>query len=153
MSQSFEHSPLELEQASGGFVPRPDRRPFMPDPLPVRLLTVEDVRAEVPAGLERQLDDFYVDMLEFEREDDGSEIAFRAENAKLVFDVIEPPMTRPDLRPIVIGVKSLAEAERKLVDREIEYTRQRAIHPGEEELILLDPAGNWLSLVERRRVL
>jgi len=49
-------------------------------------------------------------------------------------------------------VLSLAETEQKLIDREIEYTRQKSLQPGTESLLLLDPAGNWIVLSEVRAI-
>ena len=34
----------------------------------------------------------------------------------------------------------------------MEYTRQRGLNLGEESLVLLDPAGNWVEIVEMRVV-
>ena len=44
--------PIELE-APTGIEPRPDRRPRMPEPLPVRIVAIEDVmlvRLNLPCG-------------------------------------------------------------------------------------------------------
>ena len=38
------------------------------------------------------------------------------------------------------------------MEAKIEYVRQRTLTPGEESLVLLDPAGNWVELVEYRAV-
>ena len=153
MSDQVEAARLELEQTDGRFQPQVDRRPLMPEPLPVKLVAVEDVRGRAAAGLEEQLDGFYVEMLQFERDDRGEELVYRAENFRLIMEVVEPPMERPDMRPIVVEVRSLAEAEAKLVDREMEYSRQRGINAGERQLVVQDPAGNWVSIVEGRRLM
>src|SRR3954452_13855436 len=42
---------VELEESTIGFKPAPDRRPLVPEPLPVRLLTVEDAQLVTAAGL------------------------------------------------------------------------------------------------------
>jgi hypothetical protein len=143
---------MELEPASRVFRPTIDRRPRVPEPLPVRLVTVADARLPSPAGLERQLDGFYVDVLGFERRDDGEQISYRAENFFLHFDVVEPPVRREDLRPLGVEVMSLAEMEARLAEAEVECVRQRGLLPGEEALVLLDPAGNRLEIVERRAI-
>jgi hypothetical protein len=121
---------LELEPATGRYIaPARDRRPFMPEPPPVRLVAVEDVLVEAPAGVEPALDDFYVAMLQLEREDapprsggagahhshhsqqeDRTEIVYKAENVRLRLAVREPPLPRPDMRPIGVEVRSLADA-------------------------------------------
>lgn len=143
---------MELEPATRTFNPSIDRRPRVPEPLPVRLVTVADARLPAAAGLERQLDVFYVGILGFQRRDDGESIAYRADNFCLHIDTLEPPLGRTDMRPLGIEVPSLADVELKLVEAEQEFTRQRGLLPGEESIVLLDPAGNWLELVDRRTV-
>src|SRR5688572_7744007 len=76
MDVSERDDPIELEVAEGGeggarfrAGSGGDRRPRMPEPLPVRVLAVEDVRLPATAGLEPQLDDFYVGLFGFERVD------------------------------------------------------------------------------------
>jgi hypothetical protein len=123
-----------------------DRRPRMPEPLPVRLLTVDDARLIAGAGLEEELDDFYIKMLGFERGDAGGHLAYRAENFSVVFDVVEPPVRRGDMRILGVELSSLTDAEAKLIAAEIEYTRQKGLNPGQENLLLRDPAGNWIAL-------
>jgi hypothetical protein len=118
----------------------------------VRLATVDDARLPAAAGLERQLDAFYVGVLGFARVPRDDAIAYRAENFILHFTVIEPPLRRDDMRPLGMEVPSLAELELKLVAAEVEHTRQRGLLPGEESIVLLDPAGNWLEIVDRRAV-
>jgi hypothetical protein len=49
-----------------------------------------------------------------------------------------------------VEVPSLAAAEARLVAAEIEYVRQKGVTPGQESLLLLDPAGNWVELLEMR---
>jgi hypothetical protein len=144
---------MELEPVAGAFEPTIDRRPRVPEPLPVRLLTVGDASLPAAAGIERQLDRFYVTLLGFERRPPiGDDISYRADNFALTFDVVEPPLRRDDVRPLGVEVPSLAELESKLIEAEWEYTRQRGLLPGEEMIVLLDPAGNWLEIVDRRGV-
>jgi hypothetical protein len=38
------------------------------------------------------------------------------------------------------------------MEAKIEYMRQKTLTPGQESLVLLDPAGNWVELVEYRAV-
>lgn len=141
---------MELEEVSGEFVPVQDRRVRLPEPLPVRLIAVEDVRLETAAGLESQLDEFYVDLLAFERVE--GELAYRADNFILRFALYETMPQRDSLRPLGIEVISLREAEQKLIERELPYVRQRGITPGRDVLVLLDPAGNWIEISEARVV-
>jgi len=143
---------LPLEQTKGEFEPSPDARPAMPEPPPVRLVAVADVALLAAAGMEKQLDDFYAGMLEFVR-DEQLPLAYWAENFRVVFEVSEGSATRESYRLLQVEVKSLREAEQRLIDRELEYVRQRGLVPGSESLVLLDPAGNWVELVEARRIL
>ncbi len=132
--------------------PPEDRRMRMPEPLPVRLMTVEDVTRVAGAGLESGLDAFYVDVLGFERDPREEIILYRADNFHLLFEVVEPPISRDDMRPLGIEVPNLLEAEHKLIDAEIEYLRQQGLLPGQETLLLQDPAGNWISLTASRQL-
>jgi hypothetical protein len=150
---SPDDDPLELEPADQPFKPVDDRRPRLPEPLPVKLVTVDDPRLPAPAGLETQLDDFYVGLLGFERMTDADDaLVYRAENFSLHFDVLEPPIDRDTLRALGIEIPSLAVTERQLNDREIPYTRQKHLTPGLESLLLRDPAGNWIELTEARLI-
>jgi hypothetical protein len=147
--ESLVDLPIPLEEAGGAVVPleKDDRRPRMPEPLPVRLVTVEDARLIAPAGVEMGLDAFYAELLGFEREAGEDGIAYRAENHRLRFDVVEPPMGHPGMRPLGIEIPSLLAAEHKLIEAKIEYFRQKSFVPGHEALLLQDPAGNWIELV------
>lgn len=150
---------MELDQPREPFEPVVDRRPVMPEPLPVRLVAVADVSGDAVAGLEGAMDGFYAAMLGFARastpasEVGGSSVlVYHADNADLRFAVREPPLARDDLRPIAIEVPSLVEVRQKLIDREIEHTVQKSVTPGQESLLLQDPSGNWVELTERRGV-
>jgi hypothetical protein len=133
-----------------------DPRPRLPEPLPVRLVAVEDVRMLAPRDSEAALDAFYVGFLGFERycgaELSDGELAFRADNFILRFRFIDPPLVHETLRPQGIEVLDLAGLERKFIDAELEYTRVRSVTPGRETLLLLDPAGNWVEIGEIRLV-
>src|SRR4029453_2652660 len=85
-SSMAEAERLELEPATG-LAPRPDRHPRMDqplplnlfgggEPLPVNLVAVEDVRMPAPAGVEVQLDAFYVALLRFERVGSETELNY-----------------------------------------------------------------------------
>jgi catechol-2,3-dioxygenase len=140
---------MELEETSTPFDPAPDRRPHMPEPPPVRLVAVADVEAEAVAGLEREMDGFYGGVLGFERESEGEEgIVYRAENFRLIFKVKERPGVREDMRPVGVNVRSLGAVVEKLNEMEVEYVRQKGLGPGEESVLLRDPAGNWVEVAE-----
>lgn len=143
---------VELEESTTRFEPVADKRPIIPPPLPVRLVAIDDVVAIATAGLEEKLDAFYVQMLQFEREP-GEGLTYRADNFNLRFTIVENPPPRDDMRPIGIEVQSLQAAEEKLIERELEYTPQRGLLASEKSLLLLDPAGNWVAIVEAKRVM
>jgi hypothetical protein len=143
---------MELEPTRNVTPPPPDRRPLIPQPLPVKLVAVSDVRMLATAGREADLDKFYAAMLQFERESDSAGIVYRAENFRLIFDLVDGLPERDDLRPQQIEVLSLAEAEQKLIEAELEYVCQRGLIVGSDSLLLQDPAGNWVELLEMRRV-
>jgi hypothetical protein len=143
---------MELESPPRDYNPTIDRRPRVPEPLPVRLITIDDARLPSAAGLERELDAFYVGVLGFARRGSGEEISYRAENFSLTFEVIEPPVRRHNMRPLAIEVPSLADLELKLIETEAEYSRRRGLLPGEQAIVMLDPAGNWLEIIDRRGI-
>jgi len=143
---------FELEPSSG-FEPVEDRRPRMDEPLPVKLVAVDDVRMICPGGIEEELDTFYVGLWQFQRDVGEAGVVYRADNFRLRFAVVpEDQMERESLRPQGIEVMSLAEAEEKLIERELEYVRQRGLTPGQASLPLLDPAGNWVEIFECRPI-
>jgi hypothetical protein len=140
---------MDLDEPSIEFKPVHDRRPVMPQPPPVRLVAVDDVHLPAAAGLEKRLDDFYVSLLQFEREGaDTGHLHYKAERFHLIFDVLEPPIDRENMRAILIDVPSLRAAEQGLIDREIEYERCKSLTVGEQNLLLQDPAGNWVQIGE-----
>jgi hypothetical protein len=141
---------MELEETTGEFQPAHDLRPRIPEPLPVRLVAVEDVRLPAPPDVESKLDAFYVGLLEFERIAGG--LTYRAENFLLRFEVRPTPVVHESMRPLGVEVISLGETEKKLIAIEMEYVRQRGTTPGLDSLLVLDPAGNWVEIVEYRPV-
>lgn len=118
----------------------------------MRLVAVDDVRLLARAGVEVKLDAFYVDLLGFERVPPETELNYRAENVGLRFEVLERPVEHEHLRPQGIEIPSLAELELKLIEAEEEYVRQRGVLPGMETIVMRDPAGNWIELVELRSI-
>ena len=142
---------MELEPSTN-FHPVADKRPHIPVPPPVQLLTIEDARLPAPAGVERKLDAFYVGLLQFEREVKETGIVYKAENFRLRFDVAEGPIHRDDMRMLGIVVKSLEEAMRKLGEAEMPFSHERGVIAGEDRLLLLDPAGNWIRIVQLKLI-
>ncbi|HEY7089157.1 MAG TPA: hypothetical protein VH518_13765 [Tepidisphaeraceae bacterium] len=116
-------------------------------------MAIDDLHVPAAAGLEIQLDEFYVSLLRFDREDaPRGQIIYKAENFRLCFDVLEPPIDRQDFRPIGIEVPSLTILQQQLIDREIEFQWLRGLSVARETLLLQDPAGNWVAITERREV-
>jgi len=155
--------PMEAHASAGADAGDADPRPRLPEPLPVRLIAVEHVRMLAPRGVDEKLDAFYVGMLGFDRycgfadtadttDTADGELAFRAENFCLRFRFVDPPLIHETLRPQGIEVNDLLELEKKFIEAELEYTRERGITPGRETLLLLDPAGNWVEIGEIRLV-
>ena len=105
------------------------------------------------AGLERQLDEFYVGLLKLEREEtpgEEHELVYRAENFRVRIQILECPAPREDFRPLTLVVDSINDLARRLTEAEIEYQRQRGLVPGQDNLQLSDPAGNPVSIGEYR---
>lgn len=143
-------SPVETIAAS-----REDSRPKMPEPPPVSLVAVQSVRLPVVAGLEHELDTFYRDQLRFERVDvrtDDVEAGpvYRAENHDVCFFVVETPDDRQGCRPLGIITPHYSEIVERLDEQKAEYEIVRGIFAGTEELIMRDPAGNWIALIPLR---
>ena len=113
-------------------------------------------RISASAGMECDLDRFYVGLLGFDRDGnegvDSHRLVYHAENFDLIFEIKEGLVRREEYRPVGVEVDSLAEAELKFIAAELEYTRQRGLMPGQESLSLLDPAGNWVEIVEARQL-
>jgi len=143
---------MELEPTGLPVSPPDDPRPRLAEPLPVRLIAVDDVTLLAAAGLEVDLDAFYIKLLGFERRSDLTRLAYRADNFDIQFTILEPPFTREDLRAIGIEIPSLRDMERELLDRNIPYAWEKGLTPGVKSILLQDPAGNWLQLSEVRAI-
>ncbi|HQY88413.1 MAG TPA: hypothetical protein PK402_07125 [Tepidisphaeraceae bacterium] len=142
--------PIELEPATG-IRPRADLRKPIPEPLPVRLVAIEDVHLPAAAGREVQLDEFYVGLLGLKRAPDrDGMLVYHAENVDLVFDVLEPPIDRAKLTPTPFEVDWIELIIQRLLELEVPYERMRGVMPGHEYVLLVDPAGNWVSLMQHQ---
>jgi hypothetical protein len=146
---------IELDPPSEAFAAEDDRRRKIPEPPPVRIVAIDDCVLCTAAGLERQLDEFYVGLLKLEREeipgDQGMhELVYRAENFRVRIQVLERPASREDFRPLTLVVESVNDLARRLTESEIEFQRQRGLVPGLDSLLLSDPAGNPVSVGEYR---
>jgi len=143
---------VELEQPNFEFKPPKDRRPIIPEPPPVKLVAVEDMTLTTAAADVGKLDAFYVELLRFERES-ASAIVYKAENARLRFELSEDAGPRDDMRAVGIDVPSLRDLELLLVDREIPFVKERGLFVGQMTFLLRDPAGNWVRIGEVVRII
>src|SRR3989442_13852823 len=98
---AVELEPLEPSPEQFQFKPTVDRRPRVPEPLPVKLVAVADARLPAAAGLEQKLDAFYVRLLGFERRHDEPDrprgeaaISYPADNFTLHPSGEGPPLGR-----------------------------------------------------------
>lgn len=142
------NDPFELEDSAGLPITPIDWRPHMPEPPPVKLVAIADVRVPAQAGkaLEKALDKFYVGLLKFER--DETAFAYHAERHRLIFEPQEGIVERDSLRPIEIEVASLRALENELIAREIEYEWQHGVYVGSDTLLFRDPAGGTVRVGE-----
>jgi catechol-2,3-dioxygenase len=149
---------FELEPPTG-IVPPVDVRPLIPIPPPVRLVAVEDVlvhAGDLDPALRAKVEDFYVRLLGFElRERDIDRLVLQGETHRLIYDFAspQPPPPADGYRFIGLEVPTFRDLEPRLRDAEVEYERQRGIHPGADKLVMRDPAGQWLEVTERRAVM
>ena len=143
--------PFPLDDPTASVGPNDDRRPLIPEPPPVRLLAIDDVTLETPAGQHAALDAFYVGLLRFVR--DESELAYKAERFRVVFRVADNPTPRDDYRPTMVLIPHWPEFRSNLEEQGIDHEYQKGLTPGADVLLLRDPAGNYVSvgmLVEMR---
>lgn len=77
---------------------------------------------------------------------------YLAENLRLYVEIHEPPVDRDDMRPVKVQVPSLAATIETLDKREMAYTRQVGLLPGDRSILLQDAAGNWVEVVESRPI-
>jgi hypothetical protein len=146
---------IELDAPTDTIEREDDRRPKIVEPPPVRIVSIDDCVLWAPAGLERQLDEFYIGLLRLEREESnavegGHELVYRAENFRVRIEILECPVSREDFRPLTLVVESLADLARRLTEAEIDFQRQRGLVPGQDTLLLSDPAGNPVAIGEYR---
>src|SRR5689334_21550172 len=106
---------MEREQGTD-FTPTIDKRRFIPPPPPVSLPTIEDAELPATTGLEAELDRFYVDLLQLERDERYDGVGYKAENFRLTFRFTEGPVPRDDMRMLGVVVRSLSDTMRKLLE-------------------------------------
>jgi hypothetical protein len=126
----------------------------MPEPPPVFLVAVREVRLPVVAGLERALDAFYSDLLRFEKAEVAADTeagpVYRAENHHLAFDVVEVPPERQGCRPLGIVSPHFGQIVERLDEMKLEYEPLQGLVAGEDGILLQDPTGNWIALTPLR---
>ncbi len=142
---------IRLEDSSSS-VPKAqhDSRPRIEEPPPVRLVAIDDCQLWAVAGLERELDAFYVGLLNFERQPAENEIIYRAENLRVRVGVLECPLSREDYRPLALAVESLGALVGRLNEAKIEFVHHYGLTPGQDNLLVSDPAGNPVEITETR---
>jgi hypothetical protein len=143
---------MELEPSTV-FTPAIGRRRHIPPPPPVVLVTVEDAKLVSSVGWEGELDAFYVGLLKFERDKKVAGIVYKAENFRIVFELVEGPVERDDMRMLGVIVKSLRDTAQVFRDAKVEFEWERGLQAGDERLVLTDPAGNWLRITQSKPVM
>jgi hypothetical protein len=143
---------MELELPGEPFQPVEDRRPRVPEPLPVKLVAVADVRIRATTGLRLDLDRFYRDILGFAAVDDPEAWIYQADNFQLIVEGVEGLVEREDYRPVTAIVSSLAAIVDRLREREIEFEYLRGLDLGQVSVRVLDPSGNGVEVSEERRL-
>jgi len=128
---------------------RADRRPTLPEPPPVRVEAVRDVRLPCVAGLEVRLDAFYGGLLRMVREPTEFP-AYQAENVAVRFEVVEVPPERDGTRPTMVRVQFFNELVERLQADKVEFELVRGLVAGDEGVLLRDPAGNWVAVASWR---
>lgn len=140
--------------------PQPaDHRVRMDEPLPVELIAVDDVHVEAQREHLPAMEALYLRLLGMVRADETSadltadECVYYADNFCLVIHWIDGP-TKPkeDYRPIKLVVPLLRDFRQGLIDREIEHQYQLGMVPGSHCIVLMDAAGNWLNVYEKREL-
>lgn len=135
---------------------REDTRPTLVEPPPVRLAAVADVSLPTIAGLEPQLDAFYVDLLRFARANNENTPhkapIYLAEKRAIVFHLVEAPPERDAVRPIAIQTPFYDQIIEQLEFDGVEYELVRGLVAGNDAILLRDPAGNWVAIGDWREV-
>lgn len=129
---------------------REDTRPTLIEPPPVRLTAVADVSLPTVAGLEAQLDAFYVGLLRFARATtsttDKTAPIYLAENRAILFHFVEQFPERDAVRPIGIQSPFYDEIIEQLELDGVDYELARGLVAGTDAILLRDPAGNWVAI-------
>jgi hypothetical protein len=143
---------MELDQPSEPFEPAPDGRPKIPEPLPVKLVAVADIRIKGTTGMRLAFDAFYIGVLGFGTVSQPEVWAYQAENFQLIVDGVEGLVERVDYRPVMVIAASLAAIVERLNEGEIAFEALRGIQAGQFSVRVLDPSGNGVEVSEEIRI-
>jgi hypothetical protein len=146
---------MELEPEGKPLDVTPDRRPTLPQPLPVRLVAVADVRLPCPLDPEvlQLLDGFYVECLKMVRiAGDETTRTYQADNFCLILQGQEGIVHREKLEPTMIEVDDRKTFQDAIIEREMEFEWMRGLVLGGDFILVKDPAGNWIGVLEHRGV-
>ncbi len=122
---------------------------MLPEPPPVWVEAVTDVQLPMTAGLEVELDAFYTQLLPFVRSD-GDPPRYEAENVAIGFVVHETPPDRGHARPTMMKLRHFVSFVTRLQEDQVPFDAIRGIGPGDDAVLLRDPAGNWLQIFDWR---
>lgn len=114
-------------------------------PPPVMLQAVADVALPLDGHGDKRLDDFYVELLRFEKIDAPLR-TYRAEKHHLVFHPAGEQIFRHDAAPVGLVTPFFWELRDGLKLRKMEYRYLQGIVAGDDSLLFQDPCGNWLSV-------
>jgi len=147
--------PIELPPSTGAKISVVgDGKGVVPE-LDVWLVSVADVHLPCAAGVDHLLDAFYVELLGMQRLDgnkQSTELAhvFRTDNFCLILEIMDRPVEHERIRPTMIGLPSVPQLERKLIEREINFERVTNLTRGQDYLLIMDPAGNYVGVVHHQ---
>jgi hypothetical protein len=147
-----EVEPIQVEESGQTLSETDDKRRKLPAPLEVRLVAISDVSLPYAAGSEPKMDQLYVKQIGLERVKETPRLAYRADNCCIMFSPHEGLIHRDQCRPLRIEIPALSEMEKKLAERQVGYEKQRGLTPGTECLVVYDPSGNCLEIVESRKL-
>ena len=129
-----------------------DGRPTLPEPPPVRLVAVNDVSLTAAVGMEARLDAFYVGLLRFEKESGAASPVYAAEKFRIVFTMLPALPERDSCRPLGILVWFFQDVLEHLKATGVDYDHVHELVPGQDAVLLQDPAGNWVAIGDLREV-
>lgn len=150
-----DQAPIPLDDSPGQLIRAIDGV-MLEQPLPVRLIAVDDVTIPCPAGVDHLLDAFYVELLGMKRVTNAGPslalvIEFRADNVSLRLAVEDRPVEHDALRPMMVEVDDRGRLIKEVIDRRMPFEMIKSLIAGEDHLLLIDPAGNYVGVLQHRR--